>query len=164
LSNILLYDLDRKFGAAAKRAGVAYTRYADDMTISGARLEDVRAFEVSAREIVSDTQSPRLEFNEEKRGIYLRGQRRLVTGLVITPTEQISIGRARKRLISAMLHRVLLGQSNEQAMGQLKGLLGFCLANEPSFVSRMRVKYGDDLLDRVLSFRVPSRRMLESLD
>src|ERR1700677_3882452 len=43
------------------------------------------------------------------------------------------------------------------AMGRLKGWLGFCLATEPLFVSRMRAKYGSEVLDRVLKFRVPQR-------
>lgn len=157
LSNILMYDLDTEFSREAQGLRVTYTRYADDITISGASLEDVRAFEVVTRRIVRTTRSPKLSFNEEKSGTYLRGQRRMVTGLVITPTGEISIGRARKRLISAMLHHVLAGLSDAESMGRLKGLLGFCLANEPSFVSRMRTKYGNDVLNRVLRFRVPVR-------
>lgn len=157
LSNILLYDLDDKFNLAAKKRKLIYTRCADDITVSGERLEDIRELEIAVRKIVETTRSPRLEFNEEKRGIYLRGQRRMVTGLVITPTETISIGRGRKRLISAMLHHVVLDRSSDETMGRLKGLLGFCLANEPSFVSRMRHKYGNEVLDRVLKFRVPER-------
>jgi hypothetical protein len=106
LSNILLHDLDVKFALAASELTLAYTRYADDITVSGAALENIRKFEIAARRIVKATKSPKLGFNDEKCGIYLRGQRRMVTGLVITPTEDISIGRERKRLISAMLHHV----------------------------------------------------------
>jgi len=159
LSNILMYDLDTQFSTEAQRLSLAYTRYADDITISGASLENIRAFKVAARRIIRTSKSPKLIFNEEKSGTYLRGQRRMVTGLIITPAEEISIGRERKRLISSMLHHVQLDRSDSETMGRLKGLLGFCVANEPSFVSRMRARYGDDVLDRVLSFRVPARRV-----
>jgi RNA-directed DNA polymerase len=79
----------------------------------------------------------------------------MVTGLIITPNSEISIGRARKRLISVMLHKVRIGALGAEQMGYLKGLCGFCLGNEPTFISRMRRKYGNDVLDRVLSFTPP---------
>jgi RNA-directed DNA polymerase len=157
LSNILLYDLDKKFSEEASKLKLVYTRYADDITVSGSSTEDIRAFEAAARKIVRSTKSPKLRFNEEKRGLYLRGRRRMVTGLVITPIGDISIGRQRKRLISSLIHRSRMSDSDAILLGRLKGLLGFCLANEPSFVSRMRAKYGNEILDRVLSFRIPPR-------
>ena len=42
LSNILLYDLDAALTRAANTARVVYTRYADDITVSGASIEAVR--------------------------------------------------------------------------------------------------------------------------
>jgi RNA-directed DNA polymerase len=114
-------------------------------------------FEAIARATVGRLRSPQLIFNEEKRGIYTKGQRRMVTGLIITPTATISIGRTRKRSISAMLHKVKTGESDPVKTGKLKGLLGFCLATEPDFVTRMRQKYGYDVVDHVLRFAVPPR-------
>ena len=157
LSNLLLYDLDAKLSEAADRVGLAYTRYADDITVSANRLEDIARFEAIARSAVEKMRSPRLTFNDEKRGIYTMGQRRMVTGLVLTPTHAISIGRQRKRLISAMLHKVALNEIDLERLAQLKGFLGFCVANEPEFVSRMRVKYGNAVIDRVLQYEIPRR-------
>jgi RNA-directed DNA polymerase len=155
LSNILLFELDTKLSDAAGKARVAYTRYADDITVSGARLEDLTRFEALARAVVQKMKSPQLMFNEEKRGVYTMGQRRMVTGLVLTPTQKISIGRQRKRLISVMLHKVATSSSTAEIMATLKGLLGFCLAVEPDFVSRMRIKYGNASVDGVLRYQIP---------
>ncbi|WP_395711736.1 retron St85 family RNA-directed DNA polymerase [Reyranella sp.] len=157
LSNILLFDLDKRLFEAAKVCLVSYTRYADDITVSAGSIESVTKFEVMARSIVRRLPSPRLIFNDEKRGIFTKGQRRLVTGLVLTPTKNISIGRGRKRLISAMLHRVMLDTSDVDSRAKLKGLLGFCIANEPSFIGRMRAKYGNATIDSALSFEIPRR-------
>ncbi len=88
-----------------------YTRYADDITVSGKNVEDVLRFEASFMRTIKATKSPVLASNDEKRGIYLKGQRRMVTGLIVTPTNEISIGRERKRLISVMLHKVLIGSA-----------------------------------------------------
>jgi RNA-directed DNA polymerase len=160
LSNILLYDLDTALSRAADTANVVYTRYADDITVSGASIESVRGFEDRLMQILRRMKSPVLTLNDEKRGIYLRGQRRMVTGLIVTPVGSVSIGRERKRLLSAMMHKALLGESDSEQMNHLKGMLGFCLGNEPEFVSRLRVKYGDEFVDRVLRFTPVPRRMI----
>jgi len=82
----------------------------------------------------------------------------MVTGLVVTPTGQVSLGRQRKRLISTLLHRSGLGQLSVEQKGLLKGLLGFALANEPAFVGRLRHKYGDGAVDEGLRYFVPPRQ------
>jgi RNA-directed DNA polymerase len=151
LSNIMMFRLDTRLAKLAERFNAVYTRYADDITVSGKRVEDILRFEASFQRIIKETKSPLLTTHDEKRGIYLKGQRRMVTGLIITPNSEISIGRERKRLISVMLHKVLIGTLDAAQMGYLKGMCGFCLGNEPSFISRMRRKYGNDVVDRVLS-------------
>ena len=157
LSNILLYDLDVTLSTEAERLGATYTRYADDITISGPTLDIVQAFEKFTRRSVRSLKSPRLTFNDEKCGLYKKGQRRLVTGLVVTPVGGISVGRDRKRLISSMLYRSSKELLNQIERSRLKGLLGFCVANEPLFLNRMRAKYGDQTVDSALRFHAPKR-------
>jgi hypothetical protein len=157
VSNILLRRLDEALSSAARELNVIYTRYADDITTSADSVEDVIKFERACRSIVSKLKSPKLSFNEAKRGLYLPGQKQMVTGLILTPVGGISIGRERKREISALLHRVTLDELDAERMSRLKGLLGFCIACEPEFVTRMRTKYGDQALDRVLQFAIPPR-------
>jgi retron-type reverse transcriptase len=160
LSNILLYDLDVTLAEAALKLNVQYTRYADDITISGPTTDAVLRFETIASKAIRSLKSPKLVFNEEKRGLYKKGQRRMVTGLIITPTRQISIGRERKRLISAMLHRSSRNLLNLLERSRLKGLLGFSVANEPQFVGRLREKYGNEVIDAALTFHAPLRQEL----
>jgi hypothetical protein len=157
LSNIVMYEIDDKLSIKAKEQGVKYSRYADDITVSGKDIETVLEFEKFVRTIIRSTTSPKLTFNDEKRGLFTKGQCRMVTGLVLTPTHQISIGRERKRKISALLHRATLDQLDTEQKGVLKGLLGFCISTEVSFVERMRAKYGDGVVDSILKFHVPSR-------
>lgn len=160
LSNVMLFEIDTALASMATRFNVVYTSYADDITVSSDTVEKLQRFDTAARRTIRLIRSPRLAFNEGKCGLYLKGQRRMVTGLVITPTNQVSIGRERKRLIAAMLHRVSLDRLGRAEMGHLKGMLGFCLAVEAAFVERMREKYGEGVIDAVLRFRVPTRREL----
>jgi RNA-directed DNA polymerase len=158
LSNILLFDLDERLSKVATNANVKYSRYADDITASGTQIEDLLRFESEIRQIVGSTSSPRLIFNDEKRGVFTPRLRRMVTGLVITPEGRVSLGRQRKRQISAMLHHASIGKITSDRMARLKGLLGFSIANEPDFVSHMRNKYGSETMDRVLRYQIPKRR------
>ncbi|MFO1048387.1 MAG: retron St85 family RNA-directed DNA polymerase [Geminicoccaceae bacterium] len=157
LSNILLYEIDVVLATIAQQLFVRYTRYADDITVSGNDIDDLMRFETATRRHIKKVASPRLAFNDEKRGVYGMGERRMVTGLVLTPTHRVSIGRERKRLISAMLHRAAQNNLNPENIAKLKGLLGFCIANEPDYISRMRVKYGNSVVDQVLKYIVPGR-------
>jgi RNA-directed DNA polymerase len=77
----------------------------------------------------------------------------MVTGLVITPTSNISIGRERKRRISAMLHKVTLGELETKSIFELRGLLSFAKSVEPKFIVSMRNKYGNDTLRMVFLTR-----------
>ena len=164
LSNILMHDFDCKFTELAREKGVAYSRYADDITISGLTIEAVSQFEIEARKLVRQTKSPALRFNDEKRGLYLRGQRRMITGLILTPNGQVSIGRERKRLISAMLHHVSNNTATLEEKARLKGLLGFSISAEPAFIGRMRQKYGSAVVDQSLQYHIPSFAEAQAFD
>jgi len=157
VSNILMYNFDIALSQMARDLGLSYTRYADDITISGDLTESLTKLEASARQLVRRMKSPKLEFNDEKRGLYTKGQRRMVTGLILTPTQAVSIGRERKRKISSMLHRLSLNQLDVEQKGHLKGWLGFCAANEPEFIGRLRQKYGNGVIDTAMKYHVPTR-------
>jgi hypothetical protein len=132
ISNILMYDFDVFLSAKAHSLGVSYTRYADDITISGERSDQVELLEKEAMQLVRRMKSPKLTFNDKKRGLYTKGQRRMVTGLIITPQKEVSIGRQRKRKISALLHRSSLAQLDVDQRSLLKGLLGSAQLPSPT--------------------------------
>lgn len=151
LSNVLMYDFDVRVSAAAQQRNVTYTRYADDLTFSANRINDLLGIERDVTRIVAAIKSPNLTLNDAKRGLYSRAGKRLVTGLIVTPGGDVSIGRDRKRLISSMVDRIRqsLDLTNEH-IAQTKGYIAFAIGCEPDFVLRLRRKYGDALIDRIL--------------
>ncbi len=157
LSNILLHPLDAELSGYADRLGVKYTRYADDITASAREAAPVLEFERLARRAVAKRKFPTLTFNEDKRGLFTTGGRRTVTGLVLTPDQKISVGRDRKRKISAMLDHLRRDQLDNENKALLKGLLGFCVAAEVIFVERMRRKYGSVLVDQALRYHIAAK-------
>jgi hypothetical protein len=157
ISNLMMFNLDSQFDAEAKEQGLVYTRYADDITVSGDSVEEVVRFEAFIRQGLKRSPTPKLKVNEEKRGVFTSGRKRLVTGLVITPTAAVSIGRKRKRMISALIHKYTLHQLDITQVGYLKGMLGFAIANEPEVLNRMRKKYGREIVDQIIRTHIPRK-------
>jgi len=157
VSNIILYDLDCTLFELSKKFGVKYTRYADDITVSSNDTAALLYFENETRRIIHKMKSPVLQFNEDKRGLYHVGQKMLVTGLVITPQNVVSIGRERKRLISAIVHKAAIGEITPEQLAQGKGLIAFAIAAEPDFVGRLRRKYGDEVVNRIMRYEIPRK-------
>jgi RNA-directed DNA polymerase len=150
LSNIVMYDFDKQAGEIAAELGITYTRYADDITASSSKGQgSLLRFE---RSLVSLLKRSRLNlhFNDEKRGLYGRGERRMVTGLIITPDGAVSIGRERKRSIRAMTHKVVLEKATDFQIMRCKGMLAFALSAEPTFVRSLARVYGRDAIRSIL--------------
>ncbi|WP_421951340.1 retron St85 family RNA-directed DNA polymerase [Pelagibacterium sp.] len=147
ITNIMMHGIDERLGEFCQRNEVAYTRYADDVALSARSRDRLLEAEAVFRTIISNSERPKLKFNEDKRGIYGPGQRREVTGLIITPDGKISVGRDRKRQISAAVDhwRRGVGMADIE-VERLRGLLAFCNAVEPRFIDRLRAKYGDNCI------------------
>lgn len=157
VSNIIMFEFDSNMDRFAKKHGIRYTRYADDITVSAKNLSELHQFEKHLRTYISRSKTPALKVNEKKSAIFSAAGRRLVTGLVLTPDGNVSLGRDRKREISSLIHRFCLGQLDEEQLGYLHGMLAFALSSERTFVSRMRKKYGGDAITSILRYRVPRR-------
>jgi len=78
ISNIICRRLDHRLSKLANKFGVSYSRYADDITISGniGSLPHI----ISIRKIIEDEG---FKINWDKVGKYKTGQKQMVTGLLI---------------------------------------------------------------------------------
>ena len=157
LSNIIMFDFDKNMHKFSVKHGIRYTRYADDITVSAKDVDALRLFEKHLRSYIERNKTPLLILNEEKRASFSASERRLVTGLVLTPEGKVSLGRDRKRELSSLIHRYRLGQLDHEKLGYLHGMLAFAWSSEKEFINRMRVKYGSDIITAILKYRVPRR-------
>jgi len=94
----------------------------------------------------------RLSFNEKKRGLYGPGELRMVTGLVLTPEGDVSIGRMRKREIHSLVHKFSLGNQDYSETLRAKGLVAFSMSAEPGFLQSLEQKYGPEVIGRLMKF------------
>ncbi|WP_236174030.1 retron St85 family RNA-directed DNA polymerase [Pseudomonas pseudonitroreducens] len=157
LSNTVMYDFDKIIESWSSQNGFTYTRYADDLTLStstpGASAQVIPAV-LNALEKI---EYPKLLLNNEKTVFLSRKNNRRITGIVINNDGRLSLGREKKRLISAMIYHYQQGRLSEENQFKLQGLIGFALDIEPIFVSRLNSKYGRDVISKILQRRQPKQ-------
>lgn len=83
LTNIVCKNLDRRLNGLAKRFGLVYSRYVDDITFSSMHnvFQDGGEFMTELRSIIT---GQNLTINEKKTRLQKRGERQEVTGLVVS--------------------------------------------------------------------------------
>ncbi|OFW39407.1 MAG: hypothetical protein A3J28_02565 [Acidobacteria bacterium RIFCSPLOWO2_12_FULL_60_22] len=151
LSNILMFEFDSAVEAFCSEAGVSYTRYADDLSFSANLSDELRRVEEWVTHLCDNLESPRLSLNREKTVRVSKKRARRVTGLVLTNDSKVSIGRDQKRRIRASVHHFATGRLPEDQSRKLRGLLAYINSVEPSFLNRLRHKYGADTIKRLQS-------------
>ena len=133
LANLVNYGLDARLARFAAAMGAAYTRYADDITISYSRdatlprqnpktlaafRSPVRVGDVIYR-VRRELQRVGYRLNDRKTRVYRRHSRQLVAGLVVNETVQLP--RRTRRLLRAVRHHLDTGRPATLTPDQLRG-------------------------------------------
>lgn len=140
LSNLVCRHLDARLAALAEKREGAYTRYADDITISlpgfgrNKRLRPHRSGQVRARpakrivvgrqllthvKAIIEAEGFKIQMKKKVR-VQRAHQRQTATGLVVNQT--VNLPRETRRLIRAMQHREKLGRLEAAGQQRLRGL------------------------------------------
>lgn len=106
LSNVYLIDVDASISRYCEMRKMVYTRYADDIAISGDQKESILAAIDELREHLAEKC---LVLNEKKTRIASRGGQQKVTGVVVN--EKAQPPRAYRRRVRAMVHQARLNPS-----------------------------------------------------
>lgn len=153
VSNILLYRFDLAIGTLCNRLGIAYTRYADDMTFSTGQPRILEIVEKQIPKICTAIGSPRLTLNHKKTvHTSTKGSRR-VTGLVLSNDGGVSIGRTKKREVRAAFYRFVAGELDKNETARLAGTLSFINSVDPTFFRRLSAKYGQAAVTRLVEMK-----------
>ncbi len=152
LSNILMTDFDRRVSAFCEARDITYTRYADDLSFSADRSEDLAAVEKAVLDWCARSKSPALTINPGKTVRVTKREARRVTGLVLTNDRKVSMGRGTKRRIRAWMHHFVTGRLEADQIIKLRGMLAYVNSVEPMFMRRLRKKYGGDAVKRCLEW------------
>lgn len=150
ISNSILYELDTKASAIARALDCIYTRYADDIYISG-RVRVNQRLAVQRFLDLAGQVTPFLRINSRKTQHLSRRRRVTVTGLILTPERKVSIGRVLKRSLKTQVFMFSENKLPVPDVPSLRGMLAYANGVEPSFISSLRAKFGSGVIDRILS-------------
>jgi RNA-directed DNA polymerase len=153
LSNSIMFGFDEQVHQWCKELNIVYTRYADDLAFSTNTKAVCSEIEPMILKVLKGLGYPTLILNEEKTIHLSKKFQRRITGVVINNQDELSIGRERKRAISALIHRYSLGILPADEVHSLQGMLGFARDIEPQFVFSMRKKYTSKLIGEILQVR-----------
>jgi RNA-directed DNA polymerase len=148
LSNAVCFVLDSRLAAWSSEHGITYTRYADDITLSCNRpgvLKDAPQFVESTLRNLAIPSGLRL--NQKKTRNLSRRHRRMVTGIILTSTGEVSLGRGLKRKLRSLIYRHEMLSIPERS--SLAGFLSYAVSIEPDLLNRLVLKFGPEIIDRV---------------
>jgi RNA-directed DNA polymerase len=152
VSNILLFEFDERVAKYCAKHGIMYTRYADDISLSADVSSKLREVEQFIVKLCAQIRSPKVTLNSEKLVRVSKKQARRITGLVISNDAKVSLGHDKKRQIRASVHHFLTGRLNKEESLKLRGMLAYVKSVEPSFLTRLRKKYGLEAIRRIQTF------------
>jgi retron-type reverse transcriptase len=103
IANIVLKAVDMAIATVTEKMSVNYTRYADDLTVSG----DDNALSILPfiRDVLVQLG---FQLDSKKTSIYRKGRRQIVTGLVVN--EKPNLPRSVRRKLRAAIHRRISGE------------------------------------------------------
>ncbi len=133
LANLVALNLDQKISQYCIRRNFGYSRYADDITISGSYK-----LPMHKEKIIKIINENGFEVNNKKVRMLSKGSRQKVTGLVVN--DKVSIGRTKKKTLRAIVHNILMNgpvveNRNEDPFfrERIFGHLGYAKAIDPGF-------------------------------
>lgn len=160
ISNACLYGFDKRLKEVCDRSGLIYTRYSDDLIVSGSDSEMIgRVYEV-IKEILLDEFGGRLEVNQSKTKFTRPGQKVKLLGINILPNGAVSVDKKFKKDAEVKLYYYLKdravfvkmsgGTDLEKAVKNLSGIINYINTVDSVFLDKLRKKYGSTLVDMFL--------------
>lgn len=150
ISNITFFSFDEEISFWCENNKINYTRYADDMTFS-TKIPDILPEVIpQIKKVLKSKFGGRIILNETKTKLSSKAHNRHVTGITLTNDNKLSLGRDRKRYISALVHKFKYSQLDDSDMNHLMGLLSFASHIEESFIHRLISKYGLATIDSII--------------
>jgi RNA-directed DNA polymerase len=121
LANLAAFGLDRRLAGL----GARYTRYADDLVLSGGHA--IRGLLPAVARIAADEG---FRVNARKTRLMSRGGRQTVTGIVVN--ERANVPRAEYDVLKAILHNAARDGPGELERAQVRGRIAWVAALNPA--------------------------------
>ncbi len=147
ITNIICRRLDARLTGLAAKLGFTYTRYADDLTFSGAADTKVGSLLAAVRGIIKDED---FRIHPDKTRVCRKGRRQEVTG--ITVNEKLNVERPMVRKFRATLHQIELHGPEGKTWGHSDDLFA-SIEGYANFISMVNPEKGARYVAQVQRIR-----------
>jgi RNA-directed DNA polymerase len=154
ISNLICYKLDVLISDICLSLDITYSRYADDMYFSTNTANILFKIPASIISILRNLDYPKnLILNTRKTKHLSKKRKMLVTGLVITNTGAISLGRDKKREIKSLVYK--WNELDVKKKKYLQGYLSYCANVEPLFINALCEKFSSQVVSEIQTYTPP---------
>lgn len=150
ISNFIMCIFDMHLYDYCRNIGVIYTRYADDLTFSTNKKDILFELPKVIESLLVEYYFSKIRINPAKTFFSSKAHNRHVTGITISNSGSLSLGRDRKRIISAMVHKFKIGKLNNDDFKHLQGLISFANHIEPQLIEKFKLKYGCEVMQIII--------------
>jgi hypothetical protein len=139
IANIVMRGFDKYFSTFCAEAGLSYTRYADDITVSSPKHTPEELADSCLKPIMHKLFGFGFNLNPSKTRVISNGNRQVVTGIIVNT--KTSLGVKRTRRIRARVHQFMTGKLvlNRQELMELKGTCAYLAMVNPEQSKYLRM-------------------------
>lgn len=145
LTNIIMTPIDYEIHKYCKQCGLVYTRYADDILISGYKSFNWQVVQATIIKIFNDQYAP-FNIKTEKTRYGSSAGRNWNLGLMLNKDNDITIGYRKKKRFKAALHNLMETYSNggcysKEELYHFQGVSAYYLSVEPEYIGNLIKTY-----------------------
>ena len=136
-----------------------YTRYADDIVVSGQSRAALDGVESKLHELLVSYFHGHLRLNSAKRKAHAVGRKTRILGMVVLPNGRVTIDMELKRKVEVLLHFyirnrekfvVMSGDDLDAGVRKLSGYITYINAADKPYLEKLRRKFGATIIDSFL--------------
>lgn len=170
LSNSVLLKFDNEIERVCQSLELTYTRYADDIIISGQKQENLLDLDNCVQEKLFEFASQKFKINRGKTRFFQIGSKVKILGMMILPNGKISPDTKKKSELEVLIHFYTtdkakfnqmiaqkkaksgkyLESSEDDSLNILSGNLNYVDSIDPDYTNKLRRKFGAATIDMLM--------------
>lgn len=159
ISNAALKPFDDLFEKYCTEHRLTYTRYSDDIIVSGAERQQIEGLAEIVEKIFIDAKIGKMRLNETKVKFTSIGRKIKILGMVILPNGTISVDTKLKNYVETLLYlyikdklsfRNFIQRDATKSEEKLSGYLNYINTVDQHYLDKLRRKYGVTVIDTLI--------------
>lgn len=159
ISNVCLTPFDNDLEKYCRSWDLVYTRYADDIVISGQCREALGGVESKLTELLTYHFAGNLKLNKAKRKLTTVGRKTRILGMAVLPNGRVTIDMKLKKRIEVLLHFYIRSREKfldvfdgdlDGGIQKLSGYINYINTADKPYLEKLKRKFGTTVVDSLL--------------